>query len=295
VALVQRHLGVSERRACRVLDQSRTTQRYRPALKDDEKRLATRLLELVRAHPRYGYRRMTALLRREGWRINRKRVHRAWRQQGLRVPQKARKKRRLGHSGNSCIRLRPEHKDHVWTWDFVFDRTSNGRALKWFSVMDEYTRECLALEVNRRLTSREVIDVLADLQVVRGVPRHIRSDNGPEFIAQAIRRWLERTDVKSLYIEPGAPWENGYAESFQSRLRDELLNVEEFTTVVEAQTLAANWRADYNHRRPHSSLGYQTPAEFAATLAADRKACSATLRRPSDPPLEKKPLTPILS
>jgi putative transposase len=295
VVFVQRQLRVSERRACRALDQPRATQRYCPVPKDDEQCLESRLSELVRAHPRYGYRRMTALLRREGWRINRKRVYRVWRRQGLRVPQKIRKKRRLGHSGNSCVRLRPEHKDHVWTWDFVFDRTSNGRALKWFSLVDEYTRECLALEVNRRLTSREVIDVLADLFVVRRVPRHIRSDNGPEFIALAIRRWLERTDVKALYIEPGAPWENGYGESFQSRLRDELLNVEEFATVAEAQTLAASWRADYNHRRPHSSLGYQTPAEFAANGAADRKSCSATLRRTYDPPPEKKSLTPILS
>lgn len=296
MVFVQRQLRVSERRACRALDQPRTTQRYCPVPKGDEPRLESRLWELVRAHPRFGYRRMTALLRREGWRINRKRVYRVWRRQGLRVPQKTRKKRRLGHSGNSCIRLRPEHKDHVWTWDFVFDRTSNGRTLKWFSVVDEYTRECLALEVNRRLTSRDVIDVLADLFVVRRVPRHIRSDNGPEFIALAIRRWLEQTDVKALYIEPGAPWENGYGESFQSRLRDELLNVEEFATVAEAQTLARSWRADYNHRRPHSSLDYQTPAEFAANLdAADRKSCVATLRRTYDPPPEKKSLTPILS
>jgi len=195
------------------------------------------------------------------------------------VPQKARKKRRLGHSGNSCVRFRAAHMDHVWTWDFVFDRTTNGRALKWFSLVDEYTRECLALEVHRRMTSREIIEVLADLLAVRGAPGHIRSDNGPEFIAQAIRRWLERTDVKSLYIEPGAPWENGYAESFQSRLRDELLNVEEFATVSEAQEMAAHWKGEYNHRRPHSSLGYQTPAEFAAKFPASRKSCSATLRR----------------
>ena len=192
------------------------------------------------------------------------------------------------------MRLRPEHKDHVWTWDFVFDRTANGRVLKWFSVVDEHTRECLALEVNRRMTSREVIDVLTDLFVLRGVPRHIRSDNGPEFIAQAIRRWLERTDVKTLYIEPGAPWENGYAESFQSRLRDELLNVEEFATVAEAQTLASSWRAEYNHRRPHSSLGYRTPAEFAD--AACRKSCSATLRRPyGTPGLGEESMQPTLS
>ena len=231
----------------------------------------SRLLELVRAHPRYGYRRMTSLLRQEGWRINRKRVYRLWRHLGLRVPQKVRKKRRLGHSGNSCLRRRAERKDHVWTWDFIFDRTRNGRPLKWFSLLDEYTRECLALEVNRRMTSVEVIDVLADLFAVRGAPEHIRSDNGPEFIAKAIRRWLERTGVGALYVEPGAPWENGYAESFHSRLRDELLNVEEFESVPEAQELAAAWRAGYNHRRPHSSLGYRTPAEFAAAAGACRR------------------------
>lgn len=213
---------------------------------------------------------MTALLQREGWRINRKRVHRLWRRQGLRVPRKARKQRRLGHSGNSCVRQRPEHKDHMWTWDFIFDRTRNGRSLKWFSLVDEYTRECLALEVNRRMTSLEVIDVLRDLFVVRGAPEHIRGDNGPEFIAQAIRRWLELTGVKTLYVAPGAPWENGYAESFHSRLRDELLNVEEFASVAEAQTMAAAWRAEYNHRRPHSSLGYKTPAEFAAAAGGCR-------------------------
>jgi putative transposase len=286
---VQRQLGVSQRRACRVLDQPRTTQRYGPALDEEEKRLESRLLELVRAHPRYGYRRMTSLLRQEGWRINRKRVYRLWRRLGLRVPQKARKKRRLGHSGNSCVRRRAEHKDHVWTWDFIFDRTRNGRSLKWFSLLDEYTRECLALEVNRRMTSVEVIDVLADVFAVRGTPAHIRSDNGPEFIAGAIQRWLERTGVGGLYVEPGAPWENGYAESFHSRLRDELLNVEEFETMPEAQKLAATWRAEYNHRRPHRSLGYRTPAEFAAAAGACRNPCSATLRKAcgTSPPREE--------
>ena len=268
---VQRQLGVSQRRVCRVLGQPRTTQRYRFQPDQEEQRLEKRLLELVRRHPRYGYRRMTVLLQREGWRINRKRVHRLWRRLGLRVPKKARKKRHLGHSGNSCVRRRAEHKDHVWTWDFVFDRTRNGRSLKWFSVVDEYTRECLVLEVDRRLTSREVIEALTDLMVVRGVPKHIRSDNGSEFIAQAIRRWLGRAEVETLYIEPGSPWENGYAESFQSRLRDELLNAEEFETVREAQEMAAAWKGEYNHRRPHSSLGYRTPAEFAAVVGAGRK------------------------
>ena len=196
--------------------------------------------------------------------VNRKRVYRLWRQEGLKVPQKQHKKRRLGHSGNSCVRRKAEHKDHVWTWDFIHDRTTDGRPLKWLAIMDEYTRECLALEVDRSMTAERVIDVLAELFRIRGVPKHIRSDNGPEFIAQAIRRWLGQAGVETLYIEPGSPWENGYAESFFSRLRDELTNREEFTNLAEAKHLADAWRLEYNHRRPHSSLGYQTPAEFAA-------------------------------
>ena len=246
------------------------------------------MLELVRAHPRYGYRRITALLRREGWVVNRKRVHRLWRREGLKVPQNTRKKRRLGQSANGCARRQPEHKDHVWAWDFVFDRTQNGRALKWLSIVDEYTRECLALEVGRRFTSADVIEVLVDLLVVRGVPEHIRSDNGPEFIAHAIRGWLERAEVHALYIEPGSPWENGYAESFNSRLRDELLNREEFANVPEARTLGQAYRQEYNHRRPHSALGYRTPAEFAAAAGACRKPCDT-------PQPREEPLQPILS
>jgi putative transposase len=272
------------------------TQRYRAVESDEEKRLLERILELVRAHPRYGYRRITALLRREAWKVNDKRVYRLWQREGLKVPQKARKKRRLGQSANGCSRRRAEHKDHVWAWDFVFDRTRNGRALKWLTIVDEYTRECLALEVGRRLSSTQVIEVLVDLFVVRGVPKHIRSDNGPEFIAQAIRRWLERTEVQALYIEPGSPWENGYAESFNSRLRDELLNQEEFHSVPEAKALGEAYRLAYNHRRPHSSLGYQTPAEFAAAAGACRKACSATLRKPCGTPQPREELLqPILS
>jgi transposase InsO family protein len=179
----------------------------------------------------------------------------------------------------------------VWAWDFVFDRTQDGRTLKWLSIVDEYTRECLALEVGRRFPAQQVIDVLVELLAVRGVPEFIRSDNGPEFIAQAIRRQLHATGVATLYIEPGAPWENGYAESFHARLRDEFLDREEFTSMAEAKTLGASWRADYNHRRPHSALGYRTPAAFAAGC---RSACSATLRSPSDTPLVV-PLSPILS
>ena len=196
------------------------------------------------------------------------------------MPQKQRKKRRLGHSDNSCVRRKAEHKDHVWTWDFIHDRTTNGRPLKWLSIVDEYTRECVALEVDRSITAEKVIDVLVELFRIRGVPKHIRSDNGPEFIAQAIRRWLSQAGVETLYVEPGSPWENGYAESFHSRLRDELTNREEFTNLAEAKHLADAWRLEYNHRRPHSSLGYQTPAEFAAGCAA----ASA----PAAPPLQQQ-------
>ena len=292
VVRVRRSLGISERRACRVLGQPRPTQRYRPEVDDTERRLVQRMLELVREHPRYGYRRIWALLHREGWRVNRKRVHRLWRREGLKVPQKSRKKRHLGHSGNSCVRLRPEHADHVWAWDFIFDRTAGGRSLKWLSMVDEYTRECLALVAARSITAEDVLDVLAELFVVRGVPKHLRSDNGPEFIAQAVRTWLERTGSNTLYIAPGAPWENGYAESFHSRLRDELLNVEEFASVAEAKVFAERWRLEYNHRRPHSSLGYRTPAVFAA---ACRKCRSATLRGTCDTRPDIDSLTPILS
>ena len=237
------------------------------------------MLELVREHPRYGYRRTWALLRRSGWRVNRKRIYRLWVQEGLKVPQKQRKRRSLGHSENSCVRRKAEHKDHVWTWDFIHDRTTNGRPLKWLSIVDEYTRECLALEVDRSITAEKLIDVLVELFRIRGVPKHIRSDNGPEFIAKAIRRWLSLAGVETLYVEPGSPWENGYAESFHSRLRDELTNREEFANLAEARHLADAWRLEYNHRRPHSSLGYQTPAEFAAGCAAASVRPTASLRQ----------------
>lgn len=258
---------MSERRACQVLEQPRSTQRYVAQPNSEEQRLVARLHELVQQHTRYGYRFMTAILRREGWRVNRKRVYRLWQQEGLQVPRKQRKKRRCGSSEGSCLRHRAEHKNHVWAWDFVFDRTANGRSIKWLSIVDEYTRECLALEVDRTMASEDVLDVLRDLFVIRGVPKHIRSDNGPEFIAQAIRRFLAAAGVETLYIEPGSPWQNGYAESFHSRLRSELLDAEVFENVADAQSLSATWRSDYNHYRPHSSLDYQTPAEFAARAA----------------------------
>jgi len=237
------------------------------------------MLELVREHPRYGYRRIWALLRREGWRVNRKRIYRLWRREGLKVPRKQRKKRHLGHSANGCARRRAEYKDHVWAWDFVHDRTCDGRPLKWLTLVDEYTRENLALEVGRGMRAEEVIDVLAELFVLRGVPKHIRSDNGPEFIAAAIRRWLAYAGVEALYIEPGSPWENGYAESFNSRFRDELLDREEFENVSDARAYGTRYRLEYNHRRPHSALGYRTPAEFAAGCAAASVRPTASLRQ----------------
>lgn len=222
------------------------------------------MLQLVRRRPRFGYRRIAALLRAEGFRASESRILRLWRKEGLKVPHKKRKRRRLGVSGNGCDRRRATHKNHVWAWDFVFDKTAGGSQLKWLSIVDEHTRECLALKCDRGITSEDVIDTLAELFAMHGVPEHIRSDNGPEFTAKAIRRWLEQLGVGTLYIEPASPWQNGYAESFHSRLRDEFLAVEEFESLAAARRLTAAWREDYNHHRPHGSLGYRTPAEFAA-------------------------------
>jgi len=223
--------------------------------------------------------------------VNRKRIHRLWRREGLKVPRKQRKKRRLGHHANGCARRRAEHKDHVWAWDFVHDCTCDGRPLKWLTLVDEYTRENLALEVGRRMRADDVIDVLAELFVLRGVPKHIRSDNGPEFIAAAIRRWLLHAGVEVLYIEPGSPWENGYAESFNGRLRDELLNREGFENLSDARARGTQHRLEYNHRRPHSALGYQTPAEFSAGCAAASVRPTASLRRRHNRNPEHSPLT----
>lgn len=281
------HLGevfeVSERRACEVVEQPRSTQRYEPQEADDEGLLVARMLELVRRHPRFGYRRIWALLRREGFAVNRKRVYRLWRREGLKVPRKQRKKRRLGTSANGCVRQRSERKNHVWAWDFVHDRTSDGRTLKWLTIVDEYTRECLALRVGRSIKAQDAIDVLAELFAMHGVPEHLRSDNGPEFIARGMREWLKLLQVGTLYIEPGSPWENGYAESFNSKCRDEFLNAEEFDTVPHARAMAAAWKEDYNDRRPHSALGYKTPSEFARTCAASVRATPSLQQHTSVP------------
>jgi putative transposase len=261
---VRGKLGVTERRACKVLDQSRSTQRRNISPSSDEKQLTGDIVALATRYGRYGYRRITALLNNEyGWRVNHKRVERIWRKEGLKVPQKQPKRRRLWLNDGSCIRLRPEHKDHVWSYDFVMTRTSDGRAFRILNIIDEYTRECLAILVKRKITSQDVIDRLFELFILKGIPEHIRSDNGPEFTAKAIRKWLNRIGVKTLFIEPGSPWENGYVESFNGKLRDELLNREVFTTLMEAKILIEQWRKEYNHIRPHSSLGYRPPVPEA--------------------------------
>jgi len=222
--------------------------------------LVERIIELATQYGRYGYRRITAMLRQEGWQVNHKRVERIWRQEGLKVPKKQPKRRRLWLNDGSCIRLRPEYRDHVWSYDFVTARTVEGKAFRMLNIIDEYSRECLAILVKRHITSQDVIDQLFELIIFRGIPEHIRSDNGPEFTAKAIRGWLNRIGVKTLFIEPGSPWENGYIESFNGKSRDELLNREIFTTLTEAKVLIEQWRREYNQVRPHSSLGYRPPA-----------------------------------
>jgi len=264
---VQRTLEVSERRACGVLVQSRSTQRYQPTRPDLDVLLVKRMKKLRRKRPRYGYRRIWQGLVREGWRVNRKRVHRLWKEAGWQIRRKAKKKRRLGSSENGITLHRPERRNHVWSYDFVFDRTEDGRQLKFLPILDEYTRESLALEVDRSITGEDVVDTLEYLFQVHGEPEFIRSDNGPEFVSEAVRKWLEVSGVGTLFIEPGSPWENAYSESFNSRLRDELLDQEIFTCLPEARVLAERHRVYHNLDRPHSSLGYLTPAEFAASLA----------------------------
>ena len=264
---VRAKLSVSERKACRVLRQPRSTQRYFPKTADDEEPLTNRIVELATEYGRYGYRRVTALLHEEGWRVNHKRVERIWSREGLKVPAKQPKRGRLWFNDGSCIRLRPAYKDHVWSCDFVADRTKDGRPLKMLTLIDEYTRECLAIKVARSICSPDVLECLAELFVHRGTPDHIRSDNGPEFTARAVREWLGRVDVKTLFIEPGSPWENGYVESFNGKLRDELLNGEIFYTLTEARVLVERWRNEYNTKRPHSSLGYRPPAPETVAAA----------------------------
>lgn len=245
---------------------------------DDEPRLVRRLVELASEYGRYGYRPITAMLKGEGFVVNHKRIERLWRREGLRVPEKQPKRRRLWLADGSCVRLRPRHKDHVWSYDFMHARTSDGRPLRLLTVLDEFSRECLAIDVGRRMSSEDVLERLTQLFVLRGVPDYLRSDNGAEFTAQAVRDWLERVGVKTLYIEPGSPWENGYIESFNGKLRDELLDGEIFDTLLEAKVLIERWRVQYNTVRPHSSLGYRPPAPEAIQ---PWPAGSAALRLPA--------------
>ena len=247
--------------------------------------------EQVARHPRYGYRLIAAELRREGWCVNAKRVYRLWRREGLKVARKARKQRAKGGSANSCINRPSRHQDDVWALDFIHDSTASGGSLKMLVIEDEYTRECLLLEVSRSIKALDVVQWISEVMLIRGVPRHIRSDNGPEFIAKAIRAFLAAAGVETLYVEPGSPWENGYAESFHSRLRDELLEAEIFEDLRSAKPLAASWKNAYNHRRPHSSLGYRTPASFAASLAGP--AVGAAPLPPALPAENPLPLTLI--
>jgi transposase InsO family protein len=246
--------------ACRVLGQHRSTQRKVPTTPDDEAALTADIVALAIQYGRYGYRRIAAMLRSAGWTVNLKRVERIWRREGLKVPARQPKRSRLWLNDGSCVRLRPERPNHVWSYDFMETRTHDGRKVRMLNVIDEFTRECLAIRVARKLKAQDVIDVLSDLFSLRGVPGHIRSDNGPEFIAKAVQDWIAAVGSTTAYIELGSPWENGYCESFNAKLRDELLNGEVFYTLKEASVVIEQWRWHYNSIRPHSSLGYHSPA-----------------------------------
>ena len=251
------------------MNQPRGTQRYQPTQRDDEDALTRAILALASQYGRYGYRRITALLREAGWPVGKDRVERIWRREGLKVPQKQKPRGRLWLNDGSCVRLRPERPNHVWSYDFVSTYTHDGRTVRVLNLIDEFTRKCLAIRPRRRLNSRNVIEVVADAMIEHGIPEHIRSDNGPEFIAQKLRNWLADVGTKTLYIEPGSPWENGYCESFNSKLRDEFLNGEIFYSLKEVQVLAERWRVYYNTVRPHSSLGYRPPAPAAQQRQAN--------------------------
>ena len=253
-------LGVAERRACRVLGHPRSTQRYAPSLVEDEQALTREVVELASQFGNSGYRRVTALLRHRGWRVNHQRVERIWRREGLKVPAKQPKRGRLWRGDGSCVRLRPEWKDHVWAYDFVQVRLHDGSVVRLLTVMDAYTRECLAIRADRSIRSADVLETRSELMLIRGVPDHIRSDNGPEFTARAVREWLGGVGARTRSIEPGSPWENGYIERTGGKLRDELLDREIFSTMLELKVLTERYRQTYNRVRPHSSLGYRPPA-----------------------------------
>jgi putative transposase len=226
----------------------------------DEDALTQAILALAVQYGRYGYRRIAQMLTDAGWDVGVDRVQRIWRREGLKVPLKQKPRSRLWLNDGSCIRLRPEHRNHVWSYDFVEAQTHDGRKLRLMTLIDEFTRQCLAIRVARRINGMGVLETMADAMIVHGVPEHIRSDNGPEMTAKTVRSWLAGVGAKTLYIEPGSPWENGYCESFNGKLRDELLNGEIFYSLREAQVIIEQWRKHYNTVRPHSSLGYRPPA-----------------------------------
>ena len=274
-----------------MLGQHRSTQRKVPRGRDDEEALTADIIALAREYGRYGYRKITALLRAAGWVVNAKRVERIWRREGLKVPAKQPKKGRLWLADGSCVRLRPEHPNHVWSYDFVEDRTHDGRKFRMLNVVDEFTHECLAIRVARKLKAADVIDVLSDLFILRGVPSHIRSDNGPEFVAQAVQDWIKAVGSKTAYIAPGSPWENGYVESFNARLRDELLNGEIFYSLREAEIVIESWRRHYNTVRPHASLGYRPPApEVLIPALTARPAAPSRTAPPARLPVAPRPM-----
>jgi transposase InsO family protein len=276
-------LRLSERRICRVLGQHRSTQRRVPTGPDDEERLTADLVELARRHGRLGYRKIAEMLRSTaGWIVNDKRVERIWRREGLKVPAKQSKQGRIWSADGSCIRLRAERPNHVWSYDFVEDRTHEGRKYRMLNLIDEFTHECLAIRVDRKLKSTDVIDLLSDQFILRGVPEHIRSDNGPEFVAKAVQDWVRAVGAKTAYIERGSPWENGFIESFNARLRDELLDGEIFYSLAEARIVIESWRRHYNTVRPHGSLGYKPPAPEVFIPAFATRA--ALQPRPATPP-----------
>ncbi|OJX05141.1 MAG: transposase [Caedibacter sp. 38-128] len=262
---VQQKLGISQRRVCEVLEIHRSVLRYCFKREDDEEALRAAIIRLASQYGRYGYRRIHALLKVEGWRVNHKRVERLWREEGLKVPRKQPKRGRLYLNDGSCLRLRPCWPNHVWSYDFVADRLANGKKIRLLTIIDEYTRKCLVIRVGYHLTSNDILDTLSDLFIQEGIPEYIRSDNGSEFRAQVLKECLQSLNVKTAYIEPGSPWENGYNESFNGKLRDELLNGEIFYSLKEAQVLIEEWRLHYNHIRPHSSLGYKPPAPLVHT------------------------------
>ena len=270
-----------------MLGQHRSTQRNQPRAREDEERLTADIIALARDYGRYGYRRIAELLRRAGWTVNDKRIERIWRREGLKVPAKQPKRKRLWLNDGSCIRLRAERPNHVWSYDFVHHRTHDGRAFRMLNIVDEFTRECLAIRVARKLKSTDVIDALSDLFLIRGVPAHIRSDNGPEFVADAVQKWIGAVGARTAYITPGSPWENGYVESFNARLRDELLNGEIFCSLREAQIVIEQWRRHYNQARPHSSLGYKPPAPEVIVLSPPASPSPLVRAAPTAPlPLE---------